>query len=98
MHLHELMGWQGPMTERQYVTWIAWLNENYNHPSRADYYALKIARACGDKTATEPLHLYGTKPERSEVEQIADAKTRARARAGVPAKKVTKSGDDGTRS
>lgn len=92
--MHELMGWPGPMTERQFVTWIEWLNQDLNRPSRADWYALKIARSNGDKSATGPLHLYGEKQEISEAEQVAHAKARARARSGVPSK-VVKRGNDG---
>lgn len=73
------MGWDGPMTERQYLVWLAWLYEDYNRPSRADYYALKVAAACGDKKA-EPMK-FGRPAEMSHEEQLAMAKARARARA-----------------
>jgi hypothetical protein len=41
--LHELMGWEGPMTHRQFLTWRAWQAEEWNKPSRADYYARQAA-------------------------------------------------------
>lgn len=67
------------MTERQFTAWIVWLYEDYNRPSRADYYALKTAAAAGDKSA-KPLK-FGKSAEMSEAEQLAFAKARARARA-----------------
>lgn len=67
------------MTERQFVAWIIWLYDDYNRPSRADYYAIKVAVAAGDKKA-EPLK-FGKSAEMSEAEQLAMAKARARARA-----------------
>lgn len=37
------MGWTGPMTYRQYLVWKAWLKEEWNNPSRSDYYAMSTA-------------------------------------------------------
>lgn len=34
------MGWPGPVTHRQHVTYLAWLAEQFNVPSRADYYVM----------------------------------------------------------
>lgn len=43
-HLHELMGWDGPLTHRQYECWTQWLNIHaFNHPSRTDHYLMQIA-------------------------------------------------------
>jgi hypothetical protein len=42
-HLHELMGWSGPMTHRQFVLWCHWLDYEYNLPSRTDYYLMQVA-------------------------------------------------------
>jgi len=37
------MGWPGPMTHRQFLTWMRWLEEEDNHPSRTDNYLMQIA-------------------------------------------------------
>jgi hypothetical protein len=41
-HLHELMGWPGPLTYRQYKTWEAWLEAEWNRPSRTDHYLMQL--------------------------------------------------------
>lgn len=43
MHLHDLMGWTGPMTHRQYVAWQKWLSSQWNEPSRTDHYLMQVA-------------------------------------------------------
>jgi len=43
MHLHDLMGWPGPMTHRQFEAWQRWLVEQLNRPSRSDFYAMQVA-------------------------------------------------------
>lgn len=40
MHLHDLLGWPGPMTFRQFLAWNEHLAADMNQPSRADYYAM----------------------------------------------------------
>lgn len=42
-HLHELLGWRGPMTHRQFRVWKAWLELDQERPSRSDHYAMQIA-------------------------------------------------------
>ena len=42
-HLHDVMGWPGPMTHRQYEAWQIWLGEEWNRPSRTDVYLMQIA-------------------------------------------------------
>jgi hypothetical protein len=37
------MGWEGPITHRQYLVWIEWLDMQYDYPSRADYYEMQTA-------------------------------------------------------
>ncbi len=43
MHLHELMGWPGPMTHIQFVMWQDWLRHEMDVPSRSDHYLMQIA-------------------------------------------------------
>ena len=43
MHLHDLLGWPGPMTHRQFVAWQRWLRDRWEVPSRSDYYLMQIA-------------------------------------------------------
>jgi hypothetical protein len=42
--LRELLGWSGPLTHRQFTVWTAWLRWEWNRPSRADHYAMQIAK------------------------------------------------------
>lgn len=43
------MGWPGPMTDRQFQAWQAWLKADWNRPSRADHYAMQVASCMGGK-------------------------------------------------
>lgn len=38
------MGWDGPVTWRQFQAWRAWLREDNNTPNRADHYTMQVAR------------------------------------------------------
>ncbi len=40
---HEVMGWPGPQTNRQYRAWHTWWEHYSTVPSRADNYAMQIA-------------------------------------------------------
>lgn len=37
------MGWSGPMTHRQFRAWVEFLREDWNNPSRSDYYQMQVA-------------------------------------------------------
>lgn len=39
------MGWSGPVTHRQYLAWQAWDREEWNKPSRTDYYLMQLTLA-----------------------------------------------------
>lgn len=52
--LHEVMGWPGPMTARQFATWQSWLSMEMNQPSRADYYLMQIAFYVARSSAKNP--------------------------------------------
>ncbi len=41
--LHEIMGWPGPMTHRQFRVWKQWLSDEWNRPSRSDHYMMRAA-------------------------------------------------------
>ena len=47
MHLHDLMGWLGPMTHRQFVVWEEWLGEQWDKPNRTDHYIMKAGAMAG---------------------------------------------------
>lgn len=48
MHLHELMGWDGPMTHRQFLAWQAWQRMDIEQPQRAEIvYSMQAAQAAG---------------------------------------------------
>jgi hypothetical protein len=36
------MGWSGPMTHRQCLAWHYWSREDFNTPSRSDYYLIQL--------------------------------------------------------
>lgn len=37
------MGWPGPMTHRQFLSWQIWLRLQWERPSRADWYSIQVA-------------------------------------------------------
>jgi len=37
------MGWQGPLTHRQAIVWQAYLEDQWERPSRSDFYLMQIA-------------------------------------------------------
>lgn len=41
--MHEVLGWPGPMTHRQFLVWSAWLDEQWNRPDRTDHYLMQVA-------------------------------------------------------
>lgn len=43
MHFHDVIGWEGPMTWRQYKAWQSWLEMQWNQPSRTDHYMMLVA-------------------------------------------------------
>lgn len=44
MHLHDVLGWTGPVTHRQYVAWQQFLRDDMNRPSRADHYVMQASQ------------------------------------------------------
>ena len=42
------MGWDGPMTARQFSAWQVWMAEEWNNPDRHDHYLMRVAQAQGD--------------------------------------------------
>jgi hypothetical protein len=43
MHLHDLLGWEGPMTHRQCNAWNVWLDERINEVNPLHDYLAQIA-------------------------------------------------------
>lgn len=39
--LNEVMGWSGPTTHRQYLSWSEYLDSLWNEPSRTDHYIMR---------------------------------------------------------
>ncbi len=37
------MGWDGPLTHRQFKAWRRFLGDQMNEPNRSDYYAMAVA-------------------------------------------------------
>lgn len=48
------MGWNGPMTHRQFLVWQVWLDEEMNNPSREDHYLMQIAQEVAKTRAKHP--------------------------------------------
>lgn len=42
MHLHELLGWHGPMTARQARAWDEWREQEELKPTTADSYTMQL--------------------------------------------------------
>jgi hypothetical protein len=42
--LNELLGIDLPLTHRQYILWLHWLKEEWNHPSRDNFYLMAVAQ------------------------------------------------------
>lgn len=42
------------LTYREYRTWLTWLDEQWNNPSRSDYYMMQIAQAVARKGIRNP--------------------------------------------
>jgi hypothetical protein len=36
------MGWDGPVTHRQFLAWMSWMEEQWDMPTRTDYYLMQI--------------------------------------------------------
>lgn len=43
-NLYEVMGWKGPLTHRQFLMWNHWYHNDFNNPSRTDFYLMQIAQ------------------------------------------------------
>jgi hypothetical protein len=41
--LHEVMGWRGSMTHRQFMAWAEWKDEQWNTMEKMDYYLAQIS-------------------------------------------------------
>ena len=54
MPLHELLGWSGPLTHRQFRCWQAWLEAEWNAPSRTDHYLMLVAQRVLQAAAKNP--------------------------------------------
>lgn len=78
-HLHELMGWSGPMTWRQSLAWHAWLDLRWNRPSLTDYYLMMLVREVG----SIPARVWGKSPPQTvlkdyQLEFLAEGETSKR--------------------
>lgn len=50
------MGWPGPTTRRQFLVWSLWVNQQWDTPTRSDWYLMQLSadvlRAAGAKKVT----------------------------------------------
>jgi len=44
MHLHDVFGWPGPLTERQAAAWREWFLLDANRPNRLEHYVMQVAQ------------------------------------------------------
>lgn len=81
--IHELLGWRGPMTHRQFKAWQEWEREQWNHPSRDNWYEMQTACEVRrvlmkDKSATTPqdfkMRFVDPKPVQSSPQEGGRAK------------------------
>lgn len=48
------MGWPGPMTDRQFRAWHAWLDEDLNQPGKVEAYLMRVAAEVRASVAKDP--------------------------------------------
>lgn len=93
--VHRLMGWIGPLTQRQLLVWEAWFRIDDNRPSRADFYQMAtratLYEVNGEKTPPldrmrveiKPAKRVGRKDAEEHKRNVASLqKARAKARFG----------------
>ena len=66
-------------THREYVTWLAWLDEQWNQPDRTDHYLMQIAHCVRQQRAAHPEQL-----------SLRDEKIMFEQRGQRPAKKLSR--------
>ena len=57
MHLHEYLGWPGPLTHRQFLAWRAFRESAWDRPSRSDQYLMQIAFHVARSNARYPRRM-----------------------------------------
>jgi len=107
-HLHEVIGWPGPMTYRQFCVWHRWMVESLNQPDRHDYYAMQIAAEVrrtilqNKRQSITPTDFklewkpVKAAPKKATKEEIEANKRRWAAFLGVPLEKMRQIKPDGT--
>lgn len=76
-------------TERQYQTVLAWLDGEWNHPNRSDYYAMLVARRISvlggasqsDTVEREKIRFSDMRAERRKAKQIKKMSLKEKAQA-----------------
>lgn len=58
MHLHDLMGWPGPMTHLQFLCWCEWRDEEMNRPGLTEHYLMQVAA----EVRATPSRVWGKDP------------------------------------
>lgn len=48
------MGWLGPMTHRQCLAWTYWLRDEWDRPSRSDWYVMQLNTSLARMFAKNP--------------------------------------------
>lgn len=59
IHLHELLGWPGPMTHRQFLAWQAWRRIDVGVPGKTELYLANVAA----EVRRTPGRVWGKEPD-----------------------------------
>jgi hypothetical protein len=83
--INELLGWQGPLTHRQFQMWQEWVFiVDKNHPSRDNYYMMQCAQVWGggdlstykipfEEKEVKPLDTSNMNPRQKKMAMLAAA-------------------------
>lgn len=93
MHLHDYLGWPGPVTMRQHEAWGEWRAAQWNRPGRLEHYLMAAYGQQGGQKPGEPL-VFKTEAERKAAEQAEVARRSAERRAGGNVVKVQKTREE----
>lgn len=65
--LGELLGWPIKLSHREYLTWLAWTQDEWNQPNRTDYYLMQLTMVLKQKFARNPS-IFNLNDQRIEFE------------------------------
>ncbi len=81
--LHEVMGWPGPMTHRQYEATRDWMAGEWSEPDRADHYIMQLTAVVAGIFAKRAPAVDEFKIKFKYVDQVEKARNKPDPRAAV---------------